>query len=219
MKKMVCVLFALMCLPVFVLAESTPSITATDMVTVTLESALNPNLPADSGLVVLPVQQEDAELAEQYIEHTELCQEEMAKLSGNMNQSGAEDATAGVEAYFGEIKDAEGNTVVISELLSAQSLRVNEFMPLVVENYDRSYGAVTMTFQFKTPYAKDEAVVILIGIQDPVTGEIVWTAFEGIGVGEDGAVQVEFAESMMEMIQNNISLLAVVSGAEATNPW
>lgn len=217
MKKIVCMFIALLCLPVFVLAESTPSITATDMVTVTVEPDLNPSLPTDAELVVLPVQQEDAALAEQYIEHTELCQEEMAKLSENMNQSGTEDATAGVEAYFGEVKDAEGNTVVLSEMLSAQALSVNEFMPLVVENYDRSYGAVTMTFQFKTPYAKDEAVVVLIGIQDPVTGEIVWTAFEGIGVGENGAVQVEFTESMMEMIQNNISLLAVVSSAEAAN--
>ena len=218
MKKIVCVLFALLCLPAFVLAESTPSITTTDMVTVTMEPDLNPNLPADSGLVAILVQEEDAVLVEQYIQNVELCKEEIAKLSENIDQSGTEDGTAGVEAYFGEIKDAEGNTVVLSELLSAQALSVNEFMPVVVENYDRSYGAVTMTFQFKTPYAKDETVVVLIGIQDPVTGEIVWTAFEGTGVGEDGAVQVEFAESMMEMIQNNISLLAVVSSADVANP-
>lgn len=217
MKKIVCVFFALLCLPVFVLAESTPSITTTDMVAVTVEPELNPGLPADAELVVLPVQQEDAVLAEQYIEYTELCQEEIAKLSENISQSGTEDATAGVEAYFGEVKDVEGNTVILSELLSAQVLSVNEFMPVVVENYDPSYGAVTMTFQFKTPYAKDETVVVLIGIQDPVTGEIVWTEFEGTGVGEDGAVQVEFTESMMEMLQNNISLLAVVSSAEAAN--
>lgn len=217
MKKIVCVFFALLCLPVFALAESTPSITTADMVTVTMEPDLNPGLPADAELVVIPVQQEDAALAEQYIEYTELCQEEIAKLSENMNQSGTEDATAGVEAYFGEVKDAEGNTVVLGELLSTQALSVNEFMPLVVENYAPSYGAVTMTFQFKTPYAKDEAVLILIGVQDPVTGEVVWTAFEGTGVGEDGAVQVEFTESMMEMLQNNISLLAVVSSAEAAN--
>lgn len=217
MKKIVCVFFALLCLPVFALAESTPSITTADMVTVTMEPDLNPGLPADAELVVIPVQQEDAALAEQYIEYTELCQEEIAKLSENIGQSGTENATAGVEAYFGEVKDAEGNTVVLGELLSTQALSVNEFMPLVVENYAPSYGAVTMTFQFKTPYAKDEAVLILIGVQDPVTGEVVWTAFEGTGVGEDGAVQVEFTESMMEMLQNNISLLAVVSSAEAAN--
>ena len=91
-------------------------------------------------------------------------------------------------------------------------------MPVVVQNYDRMYGAVTTTFQFKTPYAKDETVVILIGILDPVTGEIVWTAFEGDGVGEDGAVQVEFTADIMEMIQNGITLLAVVSSADTANP-
>lgn len=218
MKKIVCVFLALLCFPGFVLAESAPSITTADMVAVTIEQELNPNLPADSGLAVIPVLEEDAALAAQYIQHMELCQEEIDKLSESMNQSGTEDEITGVEAYFGEVKDAEGNAVVLSEMLSAQALSVHEFMPLVVENYDLSYGAVTVAFQFKTPYAKDEMVVVLIGIQDPVTGEIVWTAFEGIGVGEDGAVQVEFTESVMEMIQNNISLLAVVSSAEAVTP-
>ena len=60
--------------------------------------------------------------------------------------------------------------------------------------------------------------MILIGILDPVTGKIVWTAFEGAGVGEEGAVQVEFTADIMEMIQNNITLLAVVSSADTANP-
>lgn len=218
MKKTVCVILALLCLPVFALAESAPSINTADMVTVTVETALNPSLPENSELTIIPVQNEDEALAEQYSEHTELCQTEIAKLSESISQNAADEGTSGVEAYFGEVKDAEGNTVVLSELFSTQTLIVNEFMPVVVQNYDRTYGAVTTTFQFKTPYAKDETVVILIGILDPVTGEIVWTAFEGDGVGEDGAVQVEFTADIMEMIQNNITLLAVVSSADTANP-
>ena len=218
MKKTVCVILALLCLPVFALAESAPSINTADMVTVTVETALNPSLPENSELTIIPVQNEDEALAEQYSEHTELCQTEIAKLSESIRQYAADEGTSGVEAYFGEVKDAEGNTVVLSELFSAQTLIVNEFMPVVVQNYDRTYGAVTTIFQFKTPYAKDETVVILIGILDPVTGEIVWTAFEGDGVGEDGAVQVEFTADIMEMIQNGITLLAVVSSADTANP-
>lgn len=218
MKKTVCVILALLCLPVFALAESAPSINTADMVTVTVETALNPSLPENSELTIIPVQNEDEALAEQYSEHTELCQTEIEKLAESISEGAAEEGTSGVEAYFGEVKDAEGNAVVLTELLSAQTLNVNEFMPLVVQNFDRSYGAITMAFQFKTPYAKDEMVVILVGVHDPVTGEIVWTAFEGIGVGEDGAVQVEFTAEIMEMIQNNHALLAVVSGADTANP-
>lgn len=218
MKKIVCLVIALLCLPVFALAESAPSINTADMVTVTVESDLNPSLPADSELVVIPVQNEDAVLADQYIQHTELCQTEIAKLSESIIQSENDEEISGVEVYFGEVKDTEGNTVVLSELLSTQTLIVNEFMPVVVQNYDQAYGAVTMTFQFKTPYAKDETVVVLVGVQDPVTGEIVWTAFRGAGVGEDGAVQVKLTAEIMEMIQNNIALLAVVSSGEAANP-
>lgn len=218
MKKTVCVILALLCLPVFALAESAPSINTADMVTVTVETALNPSLPESSELAIIPVQNEDEALAEQYSEYTELCQTEIAKLSESISQNAADEETSGVEVYFGEVKDAEGNTVVLSELLSTQTLIVNEFMPVVVQNYDQAYGAVTTTFQFKTPYTKDETVVILIGIKDPVTGEIVWTAFEGVGVGEDGAIQVEFTADIMEMIQNGITLLAVVSGGEALHP-
>jgi hypothetical protein len=218
MKKTVCAILALLCLPAFALAESAPSMNTADMVTVTVETALNPSLPENSELTIIPVQNEDETLAEQYSERTELCQTEIAKLSETIRQYAADEGTSGVEAYFGEVKDAEGNTVVLSELFSAQTLVVNEFMPVVVENYDRAYGAITMAFQFKTPYAKDEMVVILVGVHDPVTDEIVWTAVEGVGVGEDGAVQVEFTADIMEMIQNNITLLAVVSGGEALHP-
>ena len=42
-----------------------------------------------------------------------------------------------------------------------------------------------------------------------------WTVFEGIGVGEEGAVQVEFTPEILKAIQEDNALLAVVSAAEA----
>ena len=124
------------------------------------------DLPVDSGLVVLPVLEEDEAHATAYAEPIALCQEEIAKLAENVAQSEESAETSGVEAYFGEVHDSEGNVVVLSEALAAQTLDVFEFMPLIVENYEDTYGDVTLTFQFKTPYAEGEELLVLVGIRN-----------------------------------------------------
>ncbi len=212
MKKIVClVLAALLCLSMAALAEeAVPSKNTSDMVSVEIDPALNPNLPADSGFVAFPVLEEDATQAEEYAESIALCQEEIVRL---MAAAGGTDAS-GVEAYFGTVRDSEGNEVALSEALQAQMLDVFEFMPLVVQNYDEACGDVTLTIQFKTPYEEGEPVLVLIGIRNAETGEMEWTAFEGAGVGEAGAVQVTFTPEILTAIQENVALLAVVSAAE-----
>ena len=55
---------------------------------------------------------------------------------------------------------------------------------------------------------------MLVGIRNSETGEIAWTAFEGVGIGEEGSVQVVFTPEIMDAIQNNMALLAVVSAGE-----
>ena len=212
MKKIVClVLAALLCLSMAALAEeAVPSKNPSDMVSVEIDPALNPNLPADSGFVAFPVLEEDATQAEEYAESIALCQEEIARL---MAAAGGTDAS-GVEAYFGTVRDSEGNEVALSEALQAQMLDVFEFMPLVVQNCDEAYGDVTLTIQFKTPYEEGEPVLVLIGIQNAGTEAMEWTAFEGAGAGEAGAVQVTFTPEILTAIQENVALLAVVSAAE-----
>lgn len=214
MKKIVCLTLALLlCLSAVALAEEVvPSKNTSDMVVVEVDPALNTNVPADSGFVVIPVLEEDEAQAVEYAENIALCQEEIVKLMESA--AGGTDAS-GVEAYFGEVRDSEGNVVVLSEALSAPALNVFEFMPLVAANYDEAYGNVTLTFQFKTPYAQDEPVLVLIGLRNAETGEMEWTVFEGIGVGEEGAVQVEFTPEILKAIQEDNALLAVVSAAEA----
>lgn len=214
MKKILCLVLALLCLSAYAMAESVPSKNTSDMVSLEIDATLNPDLPADSGLVVLPVPEEDEEHAGAYAEPIALCQEEIAKLAESVAQSAETAETSGVEAYFGEVRDSDGNVVVLSEALAAQSLNVFEFMPLIVENYENTYGDVTLTFQFKTPYADGEVLLVLVGIQNSETGEIAWTAFEGVGLGEEGAVQVVFTPEIMDAIQNNMALLAVVSAGE-----
>lgn len=214
MKKIVCLTLALLlCLSAVALAEEVvPSKNTSDMVVVEVDPALNTNVPADSGFVVIPVLEEDEAQAAEYADNIALCREEIVKLMESA--AGGTDAS-GVEAYFGEVRDSEGNVVVLSEALSAPALNVYEFMPLVAVNYDETYGNVTLTFQFKTPYAQDEPVLVLIGLRNAETGEMEWTVFEGIGVGEEGAVQVEFTPEILKAIQEDNALLAVVSAAEA----
>lgn len=214
MKKIVCLTLALLlCLSAVALAEEVvPSKNTSDMVVVEVDPALNTNVPADSGFVVIPVLEEDEAQAAEYADNIALCREEIVKLMESA--AGGTDAS-GVEAYFGEVRDSEGNVVVLSEALSAPALNVFEFMPLVAANYDEAYGNVTLTFQFKTPYAQDEPVLVMIGLRNAETGEMEWTVFEGIGVGEEGAVQVEFTPEILKAIQEDNALLAVVSAAEA----
>lgn len=214
MKKIVCLTLALLlCLSAVALAEEVvPSKNTSDMVVVEVDPALNTNVPADSGFVVIPVLEEDEAQAAEYAENIALCREEIVKLMESA--AGGTDAS-GVEAYFGEVRDSEGNVVVLSEALSAPALNVYEFMPLVAANYDEAYGNVTLAFQFKTPYAQDEPVLVMIGLRNAETGEMEWTVFEGIGVGEEGAVQVEFTPEILKAIQEDNALLAVVSAAEA----
>lgn len=218
MKKMLCVVLVLLCMTAGAIAESVPSKNTADMVTVAVDQTLNPDIPTDSGFAVMPVLEEDATHAVEYADHIALCQTEIAKLAEVVGQGETGVESSAVETYFGEIRDSEGNVVVLSEVLGSQTLNVNEFMPLVVSNYDPSYGNVTVSFQFKTPYAQDESVLVLIGIQNTETEAIEWTAFEGVGTGEEGAVQVEFTPEILEAIQNNVALLAVVSAGEPVNP-
>ena len=214
MKKIVCLTLALLlCLSAVALAEEVvPSKNTSDMVVVEVDPALNTNVPADSGFVVIPVLEEDEAQAAEYADNIALCREEIVKLMESA--AGGTDAS-GVEAYFGEVRDSEGNVVVLSEALSAPALNVFEFMPLVAANYDEAYGNVTLTFQFKTPDAQDEPERVMIGLRNAETGEMEWTVFEGIGVGEEGAVQVEFTPEILKAIQEDNALLAVVSAAEA----
>lgn len=218
MKKIVCVALALlMCLSMVAMAEEfVPSKNTADMVTVTIDREQNPNIPEDSGFVVFPVQ--DAQL-EEYPEHVALCTEELTELMKAVAEDEGGTESSSVQAYFGEIKDSEGNVVVLSELLGAKLLDVFEFMPLIAINYDEVYGDVKLIFQFKTPYDKDEKVILLVGlpVPDPENEDaevIEWTAFEGVGVGEEGAVEVVFTPEIITAIQNEKALLAVVSVRE-----
>lgn len=196
MKKLFCLILVLICFGTAAMAESVPSKSTADMVE-TVEITTEAGVAAPD-LVIAPVV--DAVVYQQKVE---ICQNEIKKL--------AESAT--VEEYFGEVKDSEGNAVSIKEVLEAQNLTVNEFMPVIVDNYDESYGKVTVNFKLSTPYNWNEKVVVLIGIVNEETEEVEWTMFDGIGTME-GNLAVEFTPEILAAIQESDALMAVASNAD-----
>ena len=159
MKRVVSLVLVLMlCVSVCAMAEYVPSKRTSDMVEIEFECD---NIPEDADLKIELVVDE-----EEYADLIEICQKEIDKLRESES----------IEAYFGEIKDIEGNILVLSEMLDAEVLNVYEFLPLVVENYDSSYGNIRVTFLFNTPYELDEKVIALIGVMNEETLEMDWTA-------------------------------------------
>lgn len=116
-----------------------------------------------------------------------------------------------VTEYFGKLEDNAGATVDLKAVLGTENPVVNEVVPLVVKNYDDSYGNVKTSFKFATPYQKDEPVVVVIRVVDPVTGKVTQVALKGKGTGVDGTIEVEFPPEVMKAIQNGNATMAVVS--------
>lgn len=193
MKKVVSLLIALMlCLTVVAFAESVPSKTTGDLTTFAVASD---KIPADSNFCIA------AEAEDQ--DKVQACETEIAALK-----------QAGAANYFGEVKNAAGEAIDLAAELGVENVNVYEMVPVVASNYDASYGAVQTTMQFSTPYAAGEKVIVLIGsvtVNADNTQTVEWVAYEGVGVGTDGAIQVELDADIIASVQGGNSLIAVVS--------
>ena len=190
MKKLICLVLALMLCMGAVAAMAAPSPTTDDM------NETTTNKPKTSTLVVKTIDPNSAE----YKALVEKCLAELEKLENSES----------VAVYFGEVIDSEGNKVPFAELFGEDALTVCEMMPIVVENYDESLGDVKITLQFATPFEKGEEVVVLIGLIDGQIGEVEWYALKGVGTGVNGAVEVVVTSKMMVAIQNGQALIAVL---------
>lgn len=194
MKKALCLILVLVCLGTMAVAESVPSRSTADLVE-TVEIRTESGAAAED-LIIATVEDEVA-----YATEIEVCQNEIARLQ----------ESASVAEYFGEVRNSSGEVVSLTEVLGSEQLVVNEFMPIIVDNYDATYGNVTVVFKFSTPYEKDEPVVVLIGIVNPETGLVEWVALEGVGTGVDGAIEVEFTAEFLEAIQSGSAMMAIVN--------
>ena len=151
MKKIVCLVLALLCVSVMAVAESTPSKTTADLTLIQTSAA---NLPEGASFTLAPVTTARAADLPDYEERVAACEAEIAKLA----------QSASVAEYFGTVTDSEGNEINLTEILGADALNVYEFLPLVVDGYDPAYGNVTATMEFSTPYEEGEQVVVLVGL-------------------------------------------------------
>lgn len=194
MKKLVCLVLVLLCFVAVAAAESVPSKSTEDMVVVT-------EIVTEDGTVVPGLVVEAVTDPVAYEKAVEICSQEIEKLV----------ASASVVEYFGEVRDTEGNVVSLTEALGAENVTVNEFVPVIVANYESEMGNVKVTFKFSTPYEEGKKVIVLVGIVDPETGDIEWIAFEGEGTGDDGAIAVVFTPEVLEAIQSGTAMMAVVS--------
>ena len=205
MKKFVCLFVALMlCLSCAALAESVPSKTVADLTKVEVSAE---NLPAGADFFVRLVADDEVE----YQNEVKVCQNEIAALA----QSNS------VAEYFGEVKNANGEVIDLAAVLESETLNVHEFCPFVAGDYDEAYGKVTAKVAFATPYAKDEKVIVLIGLVtvDANGNQVIeWVAYEGVGVEavgaaaeEMGCIQVELDPQILKAVQEGSALLAVVS--------
>ena len=194
MKKLITLALAML-LCVGAVATAEPSKSTADMTQVT-EVKTETGVAVANDFVIAPVTNNDV-TAEQIAQ----CDEVIAELS----------AAASVTEYFGDLQDDAGAAIDLKAVLGTETPVVNEVMPLVVENYDASYGKMTATFTFSTPYQKNEPVVVVIRVVDPKTGKVTQVALMGKGTGVDGGIEVEFPAEVMEAIQNGNATMAVVS--------
>ena len=109
-------------------------------------------------------------------------------------------------------------------LLDAQAdetLNVFEFCPINAGGFRKDCGKVTATMLFSTPYEEGEKVLVLIGlvtVLEDNTQEVVWQAFEGVGIGVHeteeetyGGIRVELTQEIVVAIQESMALMAIVS--------
>lgn len=200
MKKLVSVLIALMlCLTAVAAAESVPSKTTDDMTNVSVPSKstsdmTNINVPTDTAFnVTVPATAESVAA----------CDNEIQKLQGSAN----------VAEYFGEVKNAAGEVVSLTAALGTDTLTVNEFTPLTIENYKEEYGNVVLNLAFATSYTAGDKVLVMIGlvtVAEDATQTVAWTMYEG-AVADDGSINVTLEPATLIAIQNGTAVMAIIN--------
>ena len=194
MKKIVALALTLMMLfgAVIVFADTdlaTPSKSTGDLVKfeVTVEN------PVDGKIVlILPIEEDTTDTAEK--DMLAIGEQELEKAQ-----------TAGtVEGYFDE-----ETAKAIAEILGENAeISMDEFMAVIMVNYEESMGEAKVIAELATPYEKDEKVAVLIGVvKDDV---VTWTVYEGIGL-EDGRVEFTIDAETAKTVTEENALFATCS--------
>lgn len=202
MKKVICGILALiLSLSACALAESVPSKTTSDLTHFEIGNV--PNQDGDNVFLQPDIEPERVETADK----------ELQKLI----------VAESIEHYFGEVKDTEGNPVVLSEimeLLGDEELIVHDFTPIIAGGFESGCGDLDVVMNFPTVYQAGQKVIVLFGVETEnvdANGDkiIEWIAVEGIGVESNatdmGAIEISIPEELVLTMQENNTILAVVS--------
>ena len=189
MKKVISITLALvmLCLGVVAFADAAPSKTTEDLLTM---EAVPANPVEGSGFFFFPVTEKYVDVTK-YQAQLDAAAAELEKIQKD-----------GAETYFGE-----ETVAAVKAINGAEKVTVDELFAVVAGNYEETMGDVTVTVEMATPYAKDQKVAVLVG--DVTADGAAWKTFEGVGVGDAGAIQVVLDPATVLAVQNGIGLFAV----------
>ena len=188
MKRLLSMILVLMlCLAAAAMAA--PSKTTEDLITITIL------VPQADGFFLRPIEPADAG----YEARMKTCNEEIEKLK----------AAASPAAYFGDVKDKNGNPVDLAAALGTEAINVNEFTAVIAGGYEESMGDVTVNIKLPTSYAAGSTVGVLFGTVVPEG--VNWVCYAGTAQ-DDGSITVEgISPETVLNVQNGEALLAIAS--------
>ena len=212
MKKLICLMMALLFVCGVAFAQGTPSITIGDLSN-SLVKAENLADAAAAGMFVEPLNEFSPRfMLEEYQELIQLGADELEKLM----------TAEKVTDYFGNvIVDSTGETRALLDLFDGNEPVIYEFAPIIAGGYQVSYGHVTATLLFATPYNPGDEVAVLIGIVNYGESEdeettVEWHALKGTCVtvpeyDDAEGIEVRFTPEMMTILQDVDTLVAIAS--------
>lgn len=192
-----------------------PSKTAYDMVSVGAMTDANGNPMAEDFRIIVT-------------EESSVVSAELAKIREHVN--GLEDGAVASElerirehvdelglpivTYFPEEAQNEVQ-LLLGEETDIESLVAYEYVPLITENYQETYGDAIAPFTFATPYAPAQKVVTLLGLPregavdtDPTLMD--W-AVQRAEVNENGEVEIVFDQLALIGMGEQTALMLVLS--------
>lgn len=195
LKVMACILVLMIAVaPITTFAASVPSKTTQDMTEVV-------SFTSDNG-GALP---EDFVI--QLLGDTESVDSALKQLADFVGGQGL------APARFFEEAVQQAIASLLPEGADLDNYVINEFAPLIVENYSEEYGDITSTFRFASEYEDGQPMVALIGL---VTGKdeqgnpvVEWTPVQA--EVEDGLVKVHIPADLLVRLNGQEAMIAFLS--------
>ncbi len=178
-------------------AQSAPSKTTQDMAIVT-------KIEASSG-VVLP----DDFVIQPAKEGLASANTELTKIADFVTQN----QPTPIQYFDATIQEEAAK--LLPEGTDLEKFEMNEFIPVVVENYSAEYGDITVSFSFATKYSEGQLLLAMLGVVTGTNSDgtpiVEWIPLAAQGV--DGLVQITFTQEALSAMQGNECMLAILSEA------